>query len=73
MGLGSIWELGDRNDRLVPEKVSLVNLCDRNDRSYLFSVSRLSITSIEDQRGMAKESSYYHIFAELVFLASLFF
>ncbi|KAB5514148.1 hypothetical protein DKX38_028054 [Salix brachista] len=26
--------LGDRNDRLVPEKVSLVNVCDRNDRSY---------------------------------------
>jgi alpha-tubulin suppressor-like RCC1 family protein len=26
--------LGERNDRLVPEKVSLVNECDRNDRSY---------------------------------------
>ena len=26
--------LGDRNDCLVPEKVSLVNVCHRNDRSY---------------------------------------
>jgi alpha-tubulin suppressor-like RCC1 family protein len=25
--------LGDRNDRLVPEKVSLVNVCDRNEYS----------------------------------------
>jgi hypothetical protein len=36
-------------------------------------LSRLSITSIEDQGVLAKESSYYHIHIELVFLAILFF
>ena len=35
--------LGDRNDRLVPEKASLVNVCDRNDRVVLEKASLVNV------------------------------